>query len=174
MHVLLRAHQRLKQNHKDVFLSAHPQELYYGEITWTDIEPGKYSFSDFSVSKRLINLLRHGSLPRDNDGAIEIWRIKDYLQDHFVFRHHWSDEKWKKSMAGGRGHKKRCQYCADSSGTIVDFRALQGHSGRNLIDPSLQDHVLIPNDFFEYNYHIGCANNLHSIMNSGLIPEDKF
>ena len=50
------------------------------------------------------------------------------------------------------------------------LRALQGHSGRNLIDPSLQDNVLIPNDFFEYIYHIGCAINLHSIMNSGLIP----
>ena len=29
-------------------------------------------------------------------------------------------------------------------------RAPQGHSGRNPIDPSLQDNVLIPNDFFEY------------------------
>ena len=49
-------------------------------------------------------------------------------------------------------------------------RALQGHSGRNLIDPSLQDNVLMPNDFFKYIYHIGCAINLHSIINSGLIP----
>ena len=38
------------------------------------------------------------------------------------------------------------------------------------MDPSLQDNVFIPNDFFEYIYHIGCAINLHSIMNSGLIP----
>ena len=53
---------------------------------------------------------------------------------------------------------------------ILYLRALQGHSGRNLIDPSLQDNVLVPNDFFEYIYHIGCAINLHSIMNSGLIP----
>ena len=28
----------------------------------------------------------------------------------------------------------------------------------------------MPNDFFEHIYHIGCAINLHSIMNSGLIP----
>ena len=27
---------------------------------------------------------------------------------------------------------------------ILYLRALQGHSGRNLIDPSLQDNVLIP------------------------------
>ena len=68
------------------------------------------------------------------------------------------------------GNNKRFQYCTDSSGTIVYLRALQGHSGRNLIDPSLQDNVLIPDDFFEYIYHVGCATNLHSIMNSGLIP----
>ena len=74
-------------------------------------------------------------------------------------------------MAKGGGNKKRFQYCTDPSGQeILDFRALQGHPGRNLIDPSLQDNVLIPNDFFEYIYHIGCAINLHSITNSGLIP----
>ena len=28
---------------------------------------------------------------------------------------------------------------------------------------------MIPNKFFEYTYHIGCAVNLHSITNSGLI-----
>ena len=85
-----------------------------GERTWTDVEPGKQSLNDYPVSKKRIHLLRHGSLPRDNDGAIEFWRIKDHLQDHFVFCHHWSDEKWKSSMAGG-GHKKRCQYCVGSS-----------------------------------------------------------
>ena len=42
--------------------------------SWTDVEPGKQSLSDYPVSKKLINLLRHGSLPRENDGAIEFWR----------------------------------------------------------------------------------------------------
>ena len=36
------------------------------------------------------------------------------------------------------------------------------------VDP-IQDNVSIPNDFFEYIYHIGCAITLHSIMDSGLI-----
>ena len=48
-------------------------------------------------------------------------------------------------MAGGGGNKKRFQYCADSSGAIFFLRALQGHSGRNPIDPILQDNVIIPN-----------------------------
>ena len=72
-------------------------------------------------------------------------------------------------MAGGGGQRKN-QYCSDSSGTILYLRALQGHSGRNLIDPSLQDNVTIPDGFFKYIYHVGCAVILHSIINSGLIP----
>ena len=150
--------------------SSSTRNIPIGERTWTDIEPQEYSLSDYPVSKKLINLLRHGSLPRDNDGAIEFWRIKDYLQNHFVFCDHWSDEKWKSSMAGGGEHKNRFQYCADSSGTTLYLRALQGHSGRNLIDPSLQDNVIILDGFFKYTYHVGCAINLHSIINSGLRP----
>ena len=63
----------------------------------------------------------------------------------------------------------RFQYCTDDSGRIVYFRALQGHSGRNLVDPTLQDNVVIPSDFFQHIYHVGCAFNLHSIINNGLI-----
>ena len=73
-------------------------------------------------------------------------------------------------MAGGGGNKKRYQYCTDSSGTILNLRALQGHSGRNPIDPTLQDNVVIPSDFFQSIYHVGCAISLHSTINSGLIP----
>ena len=78
---------------------------------------------------------------------------------------------WKSKMAGGGGNKKRFQYCTDPWGQeILYLRALQGQSGRNPIDPTLQDSALIPNNFFEYIYHIGCAVSLHSITNSGLIP----
>ena len=53
---------------------------------------------------------------------------------------------------------------------ILYLRALQGHSGRSLTDPTLQDNVLLPDGFFKYIYHVGCAINLQSIINSGLIP----
>ena len=155
--------------------SSSTKTIPIGERTWTDIEPHDGSLTDYSVSKKLINLLRHGSLPREDDGAIEFWRIKDYLQNHFVHSRHRSDEKWKSIMARGGGNKKQNQYCTGSSGEMVYLRALQGHSGHNLIDPSLQDNVSIPDDFFKYIYHVGCAINVHSITNSGLIPEeDKF
>ena len=96
---------------------------------------------------------------------------KEYLRNKFEHSQHWSDDMWKSKMAGGGGNKKKYQYCTDPSRQeILYLRALQGHSGRNLIDPSLQDAVFIPNDFFEYIYHIGCAIRLHSVENSGLIP----
>ena len=123
-----------------------------GERTWTDIEPQDYSLTDCSVSKKLINLLRHGSLPREDDGAIEFWRIKDYLQNHFVHSRRWSDEKWKSSMARGGGNKKRFQYCTDSSGAFCTSELF----------------VVIPDGFFKYIYHVGCAIQLLSIINSGL------
>ena len=72
-------------------------------------------------------------------------------------------------MAAGGGSKRRYQYCSDISGIIVYLRALQGHSRRSLIDLSLQDNVIIQRGFFQHIYHIGCAFNLHSIINNGLI-----
>ena len=56
--------------------SSSTKTILIGERTWTDIEPGEYSISDHAVSKKLIHLLRHGSLPREEDGAIEFWRLK--------------------------------------------------------------------------------------------------
>ena len=37
-------------------------------------------------------------------------------------------------------------------------------------DPTSQDNVLIQCGIFHHIYHIGCAFNLHSIINNGLIP----
>ena len=81
-----------------------------------------------------------------------------------------ADERWKACLAAGGSSKRRYQYCSDNSGIIIYLRALQGHSGRNLIDPLLQDNVIIQRGSFHHIYHIGCAFNLHSIINNGLIP----
>ena len=151
--------------------SSSTRTLPIGERTWTDIEPEDYSPIAYPVSKQLSSLLRHGNLPRVDDGAIEFWRFKGYLRNHVDHSRQWSDEMWKSRIAKGGRNRKIFQCCTDPSGQeILYLRALQSHSGRNLIDPSLQDNVLIPNDFFEYICHIGCAINLHSIMNSGFIP----
>ena len=54
-----------------------------GERTWTDIEPQDYSSIDYPVSKQLITLLRHDSLPWEDDGAIEFWRLKRSSSEQF-------------------------------------------------------------------------------------------
>ena len=135
---------------------------------WIDVEPGKYSLSEYEVSKKLIHLLRHSQkVHRVEDVAVHFCRIKENLQNPFPQSIHWSDDRWKACFAAGGGAKRRFQFCTDDSGTIVYFRAHQGHSGRNLFDPSLHYNVVIPSNFFQYIYRIGCAFNLHSIINSG-------
>ena len=119
----------------------------------------------------MIHLLRLSQkVHREEDGAAHFWRMKENLQNPFPQSIHWSDDRWKACLTAGKGDTRRFQYCTDASGTIVYFRALQGHTGRNLVDPSLQDNVVIPSNFFQYIYHIGCAFNLHSVINSGLTP----
>ena len=51
------------------------------EGSWTDIEPETYSSIAYPMSKRLFTLLRHGQFPREEDGAIEFWRLKDDLRN---------------------------------------------------------------------------------------------
>ena len=46
----------------------------------TRTTPEDYSPVAYPVSKRLSTLLRHGHLPRKDDGAIEFWRLKDCLR----------------------------------------------------------------------------------------------
>ena len=55
-----------------------------GEKTWTDIEPENYSSIAYPVSKQLSTFLRHGHLLREEDGAIEFWRLKEYLRNDLV------------------------------------------------------------------------------------------
>ena len=44
--------------------------------------------------------------------------------------------RWKACLAAGGGSKRRYQYCSDDTGKILYLRALQGHSGNNLVDPT--------------------------------------
>ena len=136
------------------------------ERKWIDIEPGESSFSAYKISKKAINLLRHSqTVQREDDGVVQFWRIKNFLQNQFPQLLYWSDDRWKTCLSAGGGAKRRYQYCTDFSGTIFHFRVLQRHSGRNLIDPSLQDNVIIQSGFFQHIYHTGCA-----LINNGLIP----
>ena len=103
-----------------------------------DIEPGNYSLCAYEVSKKVIRLLRHSQeVHRKDDGAVQLWKIKEHLQIQFPQISHWSGDRWKACLVGGGRAKRRYEYFTDVSGIIVYLRTLQGHSRRNLIDPSL-------------------------------------
>ena len=141
------------------------------ERRWIDIEPSKQNLASYDISKKVINLLRHNqTLHREHDGALEFCKIKFHLRDHHSQIQNWSDDRWKACLAAGGGSKRRYQYCSDNLGTIIYLRALQGYSGSNLIDPALQDNVLIGPGIFPYIYHVGSTFNLYSIVSNGLVP----
>ena len=141
------------------------------ERRWIDIEPSKQDLDSYDLSKKVINLLRHNQkLYREEDGAIEFCKIKFHLRDHHSQIQNWSDDRWKACLAAGGGFKRRSQYCSDNLGAILYLRALQGHSGNNLIDPTLQDNVLIGPGIFPYIYHVGSTFNVYSIVSNGLVP----
>ena len=114
------------------------------ERRWIDIEPSEQNLASYDLSKKVISLLRHNqTVQREEDGAIQFWRFKFHLRNQFSQIQHWSDERWKACLAAGGCSKRRYQYCSDNWGRILYLRALQGHSGNNLIDPTLQDNVII-------------------------------
>ena len=149
--------------------SSSTRTVPIGERTWADIEPQDKSSIAYPVSKQLITLLRHGNLPREEDGAIEFWRLKRLSSEPF-----WAISTlvwWKVEEHNGKMRKK----------TRKDFIFVPIRQDNKFFTSELfkviQDAIsLILHyrtmyyDFFEYIYHIGCAINLHSIMNSGLIP----
>ena len=88
--------------------------------------------------------------------AVTYHLIHDFVQSQY-----WFDEN---------GRAK----CKETEATRKDFNIVLIHQDNKffiseLIDHSLQDNVLVRDNFFEYIYHIGCAINLH-FKNSGFIP----
>ena len=134
------------------------------ERRWIDIEPPEQNLVSYDLSKKVINLLRHNqTLQREEDGASQFCKIKFHLRNHHSQIQHWF--VWQQGKV-----RTEDISCSDNLGTIIYLRALQGHSGSNLIDPTLQDNVLIGPGIFPYIYHVGNTFNLYSIVSNGLVP----
>ena len=72
------------------------------ERRWIDIEPSKQDLDSYDFSKKVINFLRHNqTLQRKDDGAIEFYKIKFHLRNHYSQIHNWSDDRWKACLAAG-------------------------------------------------------------------------
>ena len=75
--------------------------LFISERFWIDIEPENYSPIPYPVSKQESTLSLHGHVLREDDGAIQFWRLKNYVRYEFENSQCWFDEMWKSEMQGG-------------------------------------------------------------------------
>ena len=73
-----------------------PSTIPMNERKWIDIVPGNSSLSAYEISKKVIHLLRHSqTVQREEDGAVQFWRIKNCLQSQFPQTQYLSDDRWK-------------------------------------------------------------------------------
>ena len=148
-----------------------PSTIPMNERKWIDIETGNYSLSAYEVSKKVIHLLRHSqTVQRKDDGAVQFWRIKKIFRIYFhkfligptiVGKHAWQQEEEQK------GDISTALMIQEQLFTSELFKDIQDAISLILL---LQDNVVIQRGFYPHIYHIGCAFNLHSIINNGLIP----
>ena len=150
-------------------ISARSTTNFYllGEKIWTDIQPQDYSPTDYSLSTKLIILLCHGCLPREDDGSFEFLRMNDNLQKHVQHRHRWADEKWRTEWEEEEDKKKisvLSRFFRNNSVFPGSPRSFWTQPYESFIT------VIILDGIFEFFNHVGYAINLHSIINSRLIP----
>ena len=85
-----------------------PSIIPMNERKWIDIEPKESSLSAYEVSKKVIHLLRHcQTVQREDDGAVQFWKNKNFLQNQFPQVLYWSDDRWKACLAAGGGVKRK-------------------------------------------------------------------
>ena len=157
-------------------LTLSPVSIPYLERKWIDIEPRKFSQSVFEVPKFMNRLLRNDDIiHREDGGAVRFDDLAEVFVWRFAGTSHWAIQAWISFLAKGGEQKKRFQYCLNPSFSerFLHFRAIQRHSRGTLVDPTLQDKQLLPDDFADDIYHIGNVHNVHSIIQCGLIPGRK-
>ena len=174
MHLLLRGDQRPKQNHKDeISCQPHPQELYpsvresglMSSQKIIRISPTRCQNDDWLLFFVMVSFLEN-KMNRLNSGEYKV-----------VFGTNL------RTLSIGLMKCARAQW-QEAEATRKDFNIVLIRQDKKFFTSELfkfiQDAIplilhcstmfLIPNNFFEYIYQIGCAINLHSIINSGLIP----
>ena len=117
-----------------------PTSIPTHERKWIDTNPERLREECFTVSKAMIRLLRHHpSIPREDDGPVRFDDIMKEIKAKFDGTSQWPIDDW-------------LTFCLNpnSSTHFLYFRAIQGHSGGNLVGPALQNNVLLPEDFTEY------------------------
>ena len=132
-----------------------PSIIPKNERKWIDIEPGDSSLSAYEISKKVINLLRHSqTVQREDDGAVQFWKIKNFLQNQFPQVPYWSDDRWKACLAAREGDISTALIFQEQIFISELFKDIQDLI---LLILHYRDNVIIQRGFFQHIYHIGCA-----------------
>ena len=112
--------------------SSSMEHISIHERKWIDVEPPQeYMPQDaqsYPVSKRMIALLRHGTIPREEE-AIEFCTLKEDFKPVFPNSVYWLIGMWIDHLQKSGGRKKRFQLCTNYTGLeILHYRAFQGGS----------------------------------------------
>ena len=107
---------------------------------------------------------------RDTDGAVHWNTISSKLMREFgsTGARGFSEKDWLRHIYEG-SNKTRFEYCENSKKSLMYIRAIQGHTGGNMIAPELMGHVAIPCNWKEFVLHGGCSLNIKSIVETGII-----
>ena len=163
----LQADQRLKQNREDLPLLARLPGLYlflkeYGLILNQELNPIKRTQwqKDWTLFFGMDNFLEK-MMERSNSG---VWNMifGTNLSTLNIGLTICGKAGWQEAEATRKGFNIVLIRQDKKFFTSELFKVIQ-----DAIPLTLHDNVLIPNNFFEYIDHIGCAVSLHSITNSG-------
>ena len=137
----------------------------FSERAWIDIEPSKLDLESYNLSKTVINLLRHNQkLHREQDGAIQFYKIRFHLRDYPLPIQNWSDDRWLACLAASGGSKRRYQYCSDNLGinhlSPCSSRTFWGQSHWSCVTRQRVDWT------WSISLHLPCRKQFQSFFNS--------
>ena len=125
----------------------------------------------WTISKRRTNLVRHRDLAdRKNDQAVCWSSLCSKLRREFQSEgvRIFSDSQWLGYIHRG-SNKPRFPYYVNSDSNHLYVRAIQGHSGGDLIAPELLNYVAVPLGGKECLYHVNSSFAVNFILQAGLI-----
>ena len=127
------------------------------------------------ISKLVTRCVRHYDQEElQSDTAVHWDTIRPKLLRGFADRgaRDFSEKDWLRHSHEG-SNKTRFAYCEDSKNSLTYFRVIQGHTGGITIAPELMGHVIIPYDWKEFVFHMGCSFSIKSILENRLIAGGK-
>ena len=140
---------------------------------WNDILACKHfkgKTFEAEVSTLVMRLVRrHDQDERETEGAVHLSSMCPKLWEPLrkAGRQKFSDSDWLRYMYEG-SNKTVFQHCKNSNNSLLYIRAIQTHTGGNLIAPELMGHVAISYKWKDFLFHRGCSYDVQSILRSGL------